>query len=64
MVPMVDLQLLKSSLTLSYRGRVYGMLAISSSSSSFFLRFYLFINERQREAETQVEGEAGFMQGA
>ena len=28
----------------------------------FFLRFYLFIHERQ--AETQSEGEAGFMQGA
>ena len=34
----------------------------------FFLRFYLFIHERQRErereAETQAEGEAGSMQGA
>ena len=32
----------------------------------FFLRFYLFIHERhtQREAETQVEGEAGSTQGA
>ena len=33
-----------------------------------FLRFYLFIHdshtERDREAETQVEGEAGSMQGA
>ena len=35
-----------------------------------FLRFYLFIHERQRqtererEAETQAEGEAGSMQGA
>uniref|UniRef100_A0A8C0KK28 Ecotropic viral integration site 5 n=1 Tax=Canis lupus dingo TaxID=286419 RepID=A0A8C0KK28_CANLU len=27
----------------------------------FFLRFYLFIHERQREAETQAEGEAGSM---
>ena len=32
----------------------------------FFLRFYLFIHERhtQREAETQVEGEAGSLRGA
>ena len=30
----------------------------------FFLRFYLFIHERQRVAETQAEGEAGSMQGA
>ena len=35
-----------------------------------FLRFYLFIHERdtqrerEREAETQAEGEAGSMQGA
>ena len=27
-------------------------------------RFYLFIDERQREAETQAEGEAGSTQGA
>ena len=34
--------------------------------SIFFLRFYLFIHERyrEREAETQAEEEAGFMQGA
>ena len=30
----------------------------------FFKRFYLFIHERHREAETQAEGEAGSMQGA
>ena len=32
----------------------------------FFLRFYLFIHERQREreAETQAKEEAGSMQGA
>ena len=32
----------------------------------FFLRFYLFIHEaqREREAETQAEGEAGSTQGA
>ena len=32
----------------------------------FFKRFYLFIHERQRErdAKTQAEGEAGFMQEA
>ena len=31
-----------------------------------FFKFYLFIHERhrEREAETQAEGEAGFMQGA
>ena len=29
-----------------------------------FLRFYLFIHERQKEAETQAEGEAGSTQGA
>ena len=29
-----------------------------------FLVFYLFIHERQREAEIQAEGEAGSMQGA
>ena len=38
--------------------------------TTFFLRFYLFIHERQterereREAETQAEGEAGSMQRA
>ena len=34
--------------------------------SSLFLkkRFYLFIRDREREAETQAEGEAGSMQGA
>ena len=33
---------------------------------SFFLRFYLFIHEREkdRKAETQAEGEAGSTQGA
>ena len=31
-------------------------------ASFFFLRFYLFIHER--ESETQAEGEAGSMQGA
>ena len=31
---------------------------------SFFLRFFKFIHERLREAETQAEGEAGSMQGA
>ena len=33
---------------------------------ALLLRFYLFIHERhrgEREAETQAEGEAGFMQG-
>ena len=30
----------------------------------FFLRFYLFIHERQREAETQAEGEVGSLQEA
>ena len=32
----------------------------------FFLRFYLFMRdtEKEREAETQAEGEAGSMQGA
>ena len=29
-----------------------------------FLRFYLLIHERHREAETQAEGKAGFTQGA
>ena len=31
----------------------------------FFLRFYSFIHEghREREADTQAEGEAGSMQG-
>ena len=29
-----------------------------------FKRCYLFIHEREREAETQAEGEAGSMQGA
>ena len=29
-----------------------------------FLRFYLFIHDREREAETQAEGEAGSMPGA
>ena len=29
----------------------------------FLKRFYPFIHERQREAETQAEGEAGSMQG-
>ena len=31
---------------------------------SFFLRFYLFMRDRERGAETQAEGEAGSMQGA
>ena len=35
---------------------------------TFFLRFYLFIHqrerEREREAETQAEGETGSMPGA
>ena len=30
----------------------------------FFLRFYLFIRDREREAETQAEGVAGSIQGA
>ena len=30
----------------------------------FFLRFYLFMRDTQREAETQAEEEAGSMQGA
>ena len=30
----------------------------------FFLRFYVFIHERHREAEAQAEGEAGSFQGA
>ena len=29
-----------------------------------FLRFYLFMRDREREAETQAEGEAGSMEGA
>ena len=29
----------------------------------YFLRFYLFIHERHREAGTQAEGEAGSVQG-
>ena len=30
----------------------------------YFLGFYLFIHEMQREAETQAEGEGGSLQGA
>ena len=30
----------------------------------YFLRYYLFIHERHREAEIQTEGKAGSMQGA
>ena len=30
----------------------------------FFFEFYLFIHDREREAETQAEGEAGSMPGA
>ena len=30
----------------------------------FFLTFYVFIHEKHREAETQVEEEAGSPQGA
>ena len=30
----------------------------------FFKRFYLFIRDTEREAETQAEGEAGSVQGA
>ena len=30
----------------------------------FFFKIYLFIHDRHREAETQEEGEAGFMPGA
>ena len=44
------------------------LLVLYISNTSFFLRFYLFIHERhrlrEREAETQAEGEAGSMQGA
>ena len=29
-----------------------------------FLRFYLFVRDTQREAQTQAEGKAGPMQGA
>ena len=32
--------------------------------SLFFLRFYLFTRDTEREAETQAEGEADPMQGA
>ena len=41
---------------------------LQKNKGFIFLRFYLFIHERQRErereAETQAEGEAGSMQGA
>ena len=41
---------------------------VDHGSLSFFLRFYLFIHdkerEREREAETQAEGEAASTQGA
>ena len=30
----------------------------------FFLRCYLFMGDREREADTQAEGEAGSMQEA
>ena len=46
----------------------YGSLEGQDGDLIFFLRFYLFIHERQRErereAEIQAEGEAGSMQGA
>ena len=35
-----------------------------SLSEFFFLRFYVFIHEKQREAETQAEGEADAPRGA
>ena len=38
--------------------------AINQMFPLFFKRFYLFIHEREREAEKQAEGEAGSMQGA
>ena len=53
--------------TLKYNIKTY---LLDSPSNLFFLRFYLFIHERQRErerervAETQPEGEAGSLQGA
>ena len=39
---------------------------INKALPFFFLRFYLFMRdtEREREAETQAEGEAGSMPGA
>ena len=47
--------------------QVGGSLALYASSQLYFLKifkdFYLFIHEKQREkeAQTQAEGEAGFM---
>ena len=35
-----------------------------ASSFFFFLRFYLFMRDTEREAETYAEGEAGSLQGA
>ena len=46
--------------------KTYNFGKLESTPKSFFLRFYLFIHEKQRdrEVETQAEGEAGSMQGA
>ena len=47
-------------------GRVTRALKPNSGFYLFFLRFYLFMTEREREreAETQAEGDAGSMWGA
>ena len=37
---------------------------IISQEQKVLLRFYLFIQETEREAERQAEGEKGSMQGA
>ena len=45
--------------------RFQDILQVYSKTVLFFLRFYLFIQrKREREAESQAEGEAGYMQGA
>ena len=40
------------------------MLLISNSILLFFKKNFIFKIKREREAETQAEGEAGSMQGA
>ena len=54
---------LLSSCHTCYRWSVVSLLTVSCALY-FFVRFYLLIHERRREAETQAEGEAGSLREA
>ena len=44
--------------------RLSTLMAIGNFILFYFLKIYLFIHEREREAGTQAEREAGSLQGA